>query len=119
MKISKSLERYIARYPDFLEDPESYWGQNWKTALNYWAFLDTLSVEQKRKVHERYIKINSYHTFSWSSYHQASGKEQSTCISLYSGGCISLAMPFYEIIAMHLLLEEDYQLKYVKMFENL
>jgi tetrahydromethanopterin S-methyltransferase subunit G len=83
------------------------------------GFLDTLSVEQKITVHKRYIKIASSQTFSWSSYHQASGKKQSRSISIYSGGCISLAMPFYEITAMHLLLAEGFQLQYVKMFENL
>lgn len=94
-------------------------GQNWRTALNYWAFLDTLSSNQKRIVYERYKETDSHNTDFWSLYRQTSGKEQQTSISNYSGGCTSLAMPFYEIIAMHLHLEKGYQLKYVKMFEEL
>lgn len=118
MKTSKALELYVKNHSDFLEDPESYFGPNWATVLNYWSFIDTLSPSQKEEVYHRYQIIDSKSPV-FEYYKLATGKEKFTNLSQYTGHRLCLGMPVYEIIGMHLLLENSHPLVYVKMFEDL
>jgi hypothetical protein len=118
MNISKALRLYSQTNPDVLKNPEKYFGQNYETALNYWAFLDTLTYEQKQRVRGKYLT----HPCSgrvFECYRKATGCETCTNMSDYSDGYIALAMPFYEIIGMHLLLDAKIEMFYIKMFEDL
>jgi hypothetical protein len=47
MKISKTHQRLANRLNDqtALKYPERFLGPNWKNVLNFWIYLDTLSVE--------------------------------------------------------------------------
>ena len=115
MRISKALHLYSQANPGVLENPEEYFGENYKTAFNYWAFLDTLTDEQKQRVGERYRK--STHPCSgtvFDCYNKATGCETGTYMSEFSDGYISLSMPFYEIIGMHLLLDAGIEMFYIK-----
>lgn len=119
MKMSKALELYIKDHSDFLEDPESYFGPNWATVLNYWAFLDKLSHSQKEKVYTRYCKIRNKSDDVFVYYREATGKEKNGNLSQYTEHRLCFAMPVYEIIGMHLLLDNGIPLVYVKMFDDL
>ena len=50
MKISKAHQRFADQlyHQTALEYPERFLGPNWKDVLNFWIYLDTLSVEESR-----------------------------------------------------------------------
>ena len=120
MNLSQASLLYSQANPGVLEIPEKYFGKNFKTAFNYWAFLDTLTYEQKERVCVK--SRTTSHPCSdrvFGCYRRATGCETRTNMSDYSDGFIALAMPFYEIIGMHLLLDAGIEMFYIKMFEDL
>jgi hypothetical protein len=57
IKISKTHQRFAVDLNDqtALEYPERFLGPNWKNVLNFWIYLDTLSVEEQRIVEGRVV----------------------------------------------------------------
>jgi hypothetical protein len=41
---------------NYLEEPQKTLGENWLTVLNFWRYLDKLTLEQKQVVNGRYIQ---------------------------------------------------------------
>jgi hypothetical protein len=56
MTYSKIHKRFSERLeqPDALKNPEKYLGPNYQDVLNFWIYLDTLSVEEKEEMGQRY-----------------------------------------------------------------
>jgi hypothetical protein len=61
MTYSKIHQAFSERLnqPDVLTDPGKYLGPNWKDVLNFWIYLDTLSVEEKNEISVRYWALGS------------------------------------------------------------
>jgi hypothetical protein len=59
MKISRAHKNFAARlrHQTSLEYPERFLGPNWKDVLNFWLYLDTLSREELKIVHNRYCAL--------------------------------------------------------------
>jgi hypothetical protein len=59
MKISKTLKYFASHlYPVIaasLTRPQNYLGDNWEAVINFWLYLDTLSVEQLKVIEGRYL----------------------------------------------------------------
>jgi hypothetical protein len=60
IKISKTHQKFAYRLKDqtALEYPERFLGPNWKNVLNFWFYLDTLSVEDFEIVYDRYWDLD-------------------------------------------------------------
>ncbi len=60
MKISKThqLFSYLLEDPKALTNPEDYLGPNWKTVLNFWLYIDTLSDDEQVKMENRYWDLD-------------------------------------------------------------
>lgn len=61
MKISKTHAAF-AKYTNInVSDNESIkniLGKNWKDILNFWIYVDSLSKSEKKKIHNRFRRIN-------------------------------------------------------------
>jgi hypothetical protein len=59
MKISTTHKEFSDRLNDqtALEYPEHFLGPNWKDVLNFWIYLDTLSVEDFRLIINRFWDV--------------------------------------------------------------
>ena len=60
MKISKTHKKFADRLNNqtALEYPERSLGPNWEAVLNFWLYLDTLSVEERRIINWRYLDLD-------------------------------------------------------------
>ncbi len=56
MKISQTHLKFsdYLEEPRVLTNPEDFLGPNWKDVINFWLYLDTLSIKEKEKMEERY-----------------------------------------------------------------
>jgi hypothetical protein len=54
MKISTTHQRFVDLLNDqtALEYPERFLGPNWKDVLNFWIYLDTLSIKRLKSINE-------------------------------------------------------------------
>jgi hypothetical protein len=60
MNYSKTQRRFSVEIDDVdvLVNPQSYFGPNYKTVLNFWTYLDSLTEEQIREVENRINILN-------------------------------------------------------------
>jgi hypothetical protein len=60
MKISKTHQRFADRLNDqrALDYPEEFLGPNWREVLNFWLYIDTLSIEQLNMASDLYWALD-------------------------------------------------------------
>ena len=130
MTYSKTHHSFAEQVNDLqaLVNPEMFLGPNWETVLNFWKWIDTFSEEQWKQVGLRYnhLKHNTQH-LSWLTSLVASDKTISginrACAyrAVYVEYPNTLASPYatFELIGMHLLLEQGNKLAFVPLFDGI
>jgi hypothetical protein len=60
MTHSKTHKRFseLLNNPDALKNPANYLGPNYQDVLNFWIYLDTLSVEEKEEMDNHYWALD-------------------------------------------------------------
>jgi DUF1365 family protein len=56
-KIHQAFSNYL-KQPDVLTHPANYLGPNWEDVLNFWIYVDTLSVEEMEEIGQRYWALD-------------------------------------------------------------
>jgi hypothetical protein len=114
MTRSKALTNYASVFPDVLERPEELLGPNYRTLFNYWSFLDGLTEKEIVDIHPKNSASHNYDILVFNSFTLVSSGEQVTNLSNYTGS-MKTAMATYEIIGMHVLLDQDLNLHYLRL----
>jgi len=102
MTYSKAHQNFSNRLnkPEALTNPENFLGPNTQRVIEFWHKLDSLTEKQWSEVADRYLCKNPYDRGSSAT--GAAAREAT-----------------YEIIAMHLLLEQGKKLIFVPLFDGL
>ena len=120
-RFADNLGRHFHR-EDVFDVPMTFLGPNYETVLNFWKWLDTLTREQRNVVDNRNILSISdrkkVDTIAMESAFSVVGEEfaRKACLAAGSG---SFGFATYELIGMHLILEEGEFLTFVPMFDGL
>jgi hypothetical protein len=66
MTYSKIHQKFSERLnqPDVLTDPGKYLGPNWEDVLNFWIYVDMLSVEEKNEMDDLFWDLDFNVRFS-------------------------------------------------------
>jgi hypothetical protein len=127
MKISKPHQLFADYLGNqrALSNPEEFLGPNWKDVLNFWFFIDTLSLVQFEIAWGHYRNLDeanrvSAHNLAWNA---------SCCVTsifittqVFSATHDShpgFGPPTIELIASHKILEQGKPLTFVPLFLNL
>jgi hypothetical protein len=105
MKISRSHRRFALCLEDqtALEYPERFLGPNWKDVLNFWIYLDELSVDELYIMYAHYHDLRDVHTLMSLAVKAAEDtiggvyKTAAWCATTNSIG----ALVIYELIGSH------------------
>ena len=133
-KIHIRFSELLGEPKNFWRSPETYLGPNYKTVINFWYYLDSLTTEQWEIVEMRYVKLG-FSGFNASFmekrpeiwYKTVSGA-YSICPSYsgYAALAASAAYDYvwsaasdvtYELIGMNKLIEGGNFLNFVPLFE--
>jgi hypothetical protein len=62
MNYSKALTKFLSLHPDSnaIDNLPVYLGTNWETIVNFWSWIDTLTVEQWDAVGAKYMTNRDY-----------------------------------------------------------
>ena len=129
MSYSKAHQRFstIVRRAAALSAPQDFLGPNYKTLLDFWWFIESLTVDKLEAVSDRYFEIELLTRES--AYHRAA--DAANIITRYSGDAASCthnygkfrsAISFdvtYELITMHIILDKGESLMFIPLFDNL
>ncbi len=123
MKISKIHQRFANRVgQEALTNPEPFLGPNYKTVLNFWYYLDTLTEDQINVAFVRYDAIPYEPSVSRDLVRYAArdvvGETNRSAVYMASFD-FSASYATYELIAMHKLLEQGKKLIFVPLFDSL
>ena len=107
----------------FLENPESYLGPNYAAVINFWTFHDSLTEEQYQTISRRWVRIMSREVILECK----TFLDEIESLILDENGQFKLHWSFNsekntteELIVMHKLLEDgDYEMPYVKLYDDL
>jgi hypothetical protein len=103
----------------FIENPESYLGPNFATVINFWSFHDSLNYSQYLQVSSRWVKIMDKNVTLECNAYLNEIKSPIVCASLY-WSFNSEQETTEEIILLHKLLKDrNYEMQFVKMYDNL
>jgi hypothetical protein len=130
-KISKIHQSFSRAHQRALSHPEAYLGPNWKSVLNFWSYLDTLSPKQIEVSADRYAELRwvgdyyrrhslarnaswdtigeGFSAFAWNKTSTTVGCA-STTVGYAAGHAI------YELIGLHIILEQGKPLTFVPLF---
>ena len=120
MTYSKTHQRFSNRLikPEALTNPQDFLGPNYETVLNFWKWIDSLSVEQWNVVADRYRNLDhAAWDAAWYAARITAGyaaRDAAWDAAGYAAGSAT-----YELIGMHKLLEEGKKLIFVPMFDGL
>ena len=130
MSYSKTHQRFADNLRDqrAISHPEDFLGPNWKDVLNFWIYLDTLSVKQLEKA----IDIYEAEALDYPVYHhlfigiasdETIGRDNSSNAFIAAGGlglyAVGANFATYELIGSHKILEQGKLLTFVPIFLNL
>jgi hypothetical protein len=135
MKISKAHEQFADlleikfNFPkrDVLNRPKKYLGPNWEAVINFWLYLDTLSVGQMKFIDHQYYSLSrEYRRISRDNSFYSSNDTISPCSTTagdaaYRGAsCLSIAVrdATHELIGLDKLLKQKNQLVFFPLFLN-
>jgi len=148
MTHSKSHQRFSNNLnkPETLTNPQDFLGPNYETVLNFWKWIDRLSVEQWKVVDDRYRNLDyaawiaagcaawtAARTAAWYAAGDAAGYAAGSAAGVaarsaagYAAGVAAWSAAgsaawyaTYELIGMHLLLEQGKKLLFVPLFDGL
>jgi hypothetical protein len=132
MKISTAHQRFseYLENSDALENPQDYLGPNYLTVLNFWLWIDTLSIEQWEEVARRYNAIPSAARdasgdAAWSAARDAAEVAAGSAAGDAAGDAAWYAAWYaagwatYEIIGSHILIEKGTPLTFLPLFNDL
>jgi hypothetical protein len=73
MKISKIHQEFSEQLndPRALTHPEDFLGPNWKDVINFWLYVDGLSVKERKKINRRYFLLEFSSRIYWDSVYAA------------------------------------------------
>jgi hypothetical protein len=129
LKLSKDLNS-----PDILTDPQDFLGQNYKTVLNFWTYLDYLTDEQFNVLSERYYELD-LNPFVKKDQAEKAEEEATTIIGTeltslaYNSATYAIdndaqfvardisGVATWELICMHKLFERGDSLTFVPLFD--
>jgi hypothetical protein len=125
-KIHQEFFRHLNN-PRVLTNPEEFLGPNFEAVLNFWLILDDLSEEQWRVVEER---DDAFYDEKYSEWLKARDLANETFKEVdgrgyaYEAGHAAYEVTksnaayyaTYELIAMHLILEQKQPLTFLPMF---
>jgi hypothetical protein len=146
-KSHQNFNNHFGGNYDVLEHLENFLGPNYQTVLNFWSWIDTFNVQQISKLGKCYYSVEAEdREIAWNNVRGITDStvgrsnrtgtfvstELTPLLTLYGSSylardiqinyhgaktCIKIAA--YELISMHILLEQDRGLFWVPMFENL
>jgi hypothetical protein len=113
-KIHQKFSKYL-KQPDALTNPEKYLGPNWKDVLNFWIYVDTLSVEEKEEMGQRYQALKYKVRYcaiddARNAAEEVVGREfrcEAWCASCGVTGRVVFGDATYELIAHHLFINKS------------
>ena len=123
MKISKTHQAF-ANYvgQEAITNPEPFLGPNYKTVLNFWYYLDTLTEYQWNVVHQRRMAI-SYEVSEAARDLARNAAEDIVGVTnrnaAYYAAYGFSVLATIELIVMHIILAEGKTLLYVPLFDSL
>jgi hypothetical protein len=112
-----ALTYYLNNNPDAIENPEKHFGSNYESVFNFWTFFDTLTQEQKELLRSKDLSTEFYSGKVFTAFRSTVGR--TAVLSNYLGSHMTGAMVTYEIIGMHILLEQGHSLYFIPLLENL
>jgi len=124
MTYSKTHQRFANRLnnPEALTNPENFLGPNYETVLNFWRWIDSLSVEQWKVVNDHYRNLDyAAWIAAWdAAWYAAESAARNAAVYAagYAAGDAAGAATC-ELIGMHLLLEQGKKLIFVPLFDSL
>ena len=124
MKISKPHQRFANRLSNqrALSHPDEFLGPNWKEVLNFWIYLDTLSLEQFLIASERIFNLGAVVQKSAADLARSAALKTITDFDVHiafsaarnhSGGAFGYAT--CELIGSHNLLENGHSLVFTDL----
>lgn len=105
---------------------EEFLGPNWETVLHFWKYIGSLSDDQLNVVSARYDELPYYEGFTnvinlaleVSDYSNEAAETAYENIQEFGADYVA-EYATYELICMHLLLEQGKKLLYVPLFDGL
>ena len=129
MKHSQAFALFLGIYSKAIADPLSYLGPNWETILNFWTYIDSLSVEQWKTVGGRYsasLNCDKENIITRYCKNHSPCQDIQYCTwylpnKLGTGIYSKWAAIFvsYELFAMHDLLNDGHELYFIPLFSDL
>ena len=129
MKHSQAFALFLNTYPEAIDDPLSYLGPNWETILNFWTYIDSLTIEKWKTVGGRYNASLNYDKeiiiagycknhrpcediqyCTWYLTSKLGTGSHSNCVAIFVS---------YELFAMHDLLNDGHELYFIPLFSDL
>jgi len=141
MNYSKSHHNFNHHFEgnyDVLNQPENFLGPNYEAVLNFWFWIDKLTDQQIYKLDschyssDDYVRQNAWN-FSRAAAETTVGKNNRIAtyasteiipIKRYeyhdspNGAMLCARLAAYELISMHILLEQGHKLFFVPLFEQ-
>ena len=146
-KSHQNFNNHFGGNYDVLEHPENFLGPNYQTVLNFWYWIDTLNAQQICKLGKCYYSVEAVERANAWNFVRGiadstvgrsnrtatfSSTELTPLLALYGSRyltgdiqdnyyvaktCTKIAA--YELICMHILLEQGRELFFVPMFKDL
>jgi hypothetical protein len=124
MKISKPHQNFadLLNSQRALSHPDEFLGPNWKEVLNFWIYLDTLSLEQFLIASERILNLGAVVQKSAADLARSAALKTITDFNIskafsaarnHSGGVFGYAT--CELIGSHKLLENGHSLVFTDL----
>jgi hypothetical protein len=128
MTYSKTHQNFSNRLnkPEALINPQDFLGPNYETVLNFWKWIDSLTVEQWNVVDDRYRNLDSAAGnaaesaagyAAWDAAESAAGYAAWDAARYAAWDAAWYAT--WELIGMHILLEQGKKLIFVPLFDSL
>ena len=124
--------------PEALTNPQDFLGPNYETVINFWWTMDSLTKDQWKEVARRYDALDSaaryaaryaagYAAWSaaWNAAWSAAGDavwdaaEYAARSAARDAAGSAAGYATWELIGMHILLEQGNQLVFAPMFDNI
>lgn len=126
--MSTAFNEFTRRTPIFSSsDPEEVMGLNARTILNFWTVIEGLEKEQWREIERKFLHLPRSATSNYRNLaEQVVGNDAASKIQFSSWSVPHIKYRFsssaailvsYELIAMHLLIDENRPIIVLPLFE--
>jgi saccharopine dehydrogenase-like NADP-dependent oxidoreductase len=124
MSYSKTHQNFANRLnkPEALTEPQNFLGPNYETVLNFWKWIDSLKQDQWQTVTDRYHNLdpaarNAARDAAWNAAGNAAGAAAGEAAWFAARGTAGIAT--WELMGMHILLDQGKKLVFVPLFDSL